>query len=154
MALVFKWSQSNVGVRYLKAKEVEEKKCLVRKNLLVNQNVRKCVIVGDTPATENVVPEIVLLASNFAISSFPAKIINVPQDVIHQDVTHAIKLRRYLAIVDRPEFLFHVAWNVLQNHRNVEINVRLLQIATIPHESYILVTLVLAQHVVRRVTKY
>ena len=98
--------------------------------------------------------ENVRLASNLAISSFLAETTNAPQDATHQDVTLVIKLRKYLVIVGILEFLFLVEWNVLQNHQNVELNARLLQIVITHRGSHILVTLALVPHVARHVKKY
>ena len=154
VAPVFKWLQNNANAHYSKAKEVNEKKYLVRRNLLVKQNVRRCENVEDTHAIENVALESVHLASNLAISSLPAKTTNVHQDATHQDVTHVIKQRKYLAIVVLLEFWFLVGWNARQNRQNVESNVRLPQIVTTYHESHIHAILALALHVVRLVTKY
>ena len=61
---------------------------------------------------ENVALEIVRLVSNLVISNCLVKIINVLQDVIHQDVILAIKQKKYLVIVVILDILFLAVWNV------------------------------------------
>lgn len=105
-------------------------------------------------AIESVVSVTVQLVSSLAISSYLAKITNVPQDVIHQDATLATKQKKYHAIVDIPDFLFLVEWNAQPSPQDVGTNAKRQQIVTIYQELRILVILALVRDVDRCVTSH
>ena len=118
---VFKWLQNNADVlKCSKMKGVNEKKYLVRRNIPAKQNVRKCVIVENTPATENVALEIVPLVSNLAINNFLVKITNALHGVTPRDAILVIKQKKCLVSAVIHDFLYLVAWNVLLSPQNVE----------------------------------
>ena len=101
-------------------KGVKGKKYLVRRNIPVNRNVRKCAIVESTPATENVALEIVPLASNLAISNCLVKITNALHGVTPRVAILVIKQKKCLVFAVIPDFLYLVVWNVLLSPQNVE----------------------------------
>ena len=103
---------------------------------------------------ENVVSATAQLVSNLAISSYLAKITNVPQDVIPQDAIHATKQKKYHAIADIPDFLFLVEWNAQPNHQDAGTNAKRQQIVTMHQELRIRVISALVRDVDRCVRSH
>ena len=100
VGLAFKWLQNNAdALKNFKMKRENGRRCLVRRNIPVKANVRKCEIVKNTHATGNVALEIVLPVSNHAISNYLVRIINVLPDATRQDVILVTKQKKYLASV-------------------------------------------------------
>ena len=100
MGLAFKWLKNNAdALENFKMKRENGRRCLVRRNISVKPNVRKCEIVENTHATGNVALEIVLPVNNHAISNYLVRIINVLPDATRQDVILVTRQKKYLVSV-------------------------------------------------------